>query len=59
LFGLLDALQMRMQGLQIAGVGVPVQFIQILPYLATVIVLAGFIGRARAPRSLGLPFEKV
>ncbi len=59
LFGLLDALQMRMQGVQIAGVGVPVQFIQILPYIATVIVLAGFIGRARAPRSLGLPFEKV
>lgn len=59
LFGFLDAIQMRMQGLQIGGVGVPVQFIQILPYIATVIVLAGFIGRARAPRSLGLPFEKV
>jgi ABC-type uncharacterized transport system permease subunit len=59
LFGLLDALQMRMQGVQVAGIGVPVQFIQVLPYLATVIVLAGFIGRARAPRSLGLPFEKV
>jgi simple sugar transport system permease protein len=59
LFGFLDAVQMRMQGVQIGGVGVPVQFIQVLPYIATVIVLAGFIGRARAPRSLGLPFEKV
>ncbi len=59
LFGFLDAVQMRLQGVQIGGVGVPVQFIQILPYIATVIVLAGFIGKSRAPRSLGLPFEKV
>jgi ABC-type uncharacterized transport system permease subunit len=59
LFGFLDAIQMRLQGVQLGGVGVPVQFIQVLPYVATVIVLAGFLGRSRAPRSLGLPFQKV
>jgi len=59
LFGFLDAAQMRLQGLQVGGVGVPVQFIQILPYIATVIVLAGFVGKSRAPRALGLPSDSV
>lgn len=54
LFGLADALQIRLQGVEVAGLGrVPVQFIQILPYLATLVVLAGFVGRARAPKALG------
>lgn len=54
LFGLADAVQIRLQGLEFAGVGkVPVQFIQILPYVVTLIVLAGFVGRARAPKALG------
>ena len=37
---------------------IPVQFIQVLPYIVTVLVLAGIVGQSRAPRSLGLPFEK-
>jgi ABC-type uncharacterized transport system permease subunit len=53
-FGLTDALQMRLQGVSIAGLGeVPVQFIQILPYAVTLLVLGGLVGRAAAPSALG------
>ena len=37
---------------------VPVQAIQALPYVLTVVLLAGFIGRARAPKALGVPYVK-
>jgi len=36
----------------------PVQFVQILPYVLTIIVLAGFIGQSRAPKALGIPYNK-
>lgn len=59
LFGLLDAVAIRLQGLTIAGFGeVPVQLIQALPYALTVILLAGFIGKANAPKAAGLPYVK-
>jgi general nucleoside transport system permease protein len=58
LFGFLDALSIRLQGASIGGVSVPVQAIQALPYLMTVVLLAGFIGRAYAPKALGLPYVK-
>jgi general nucleoside transport system permease protein len=59
LFGFLDALAIRLQGTALPGVGeIPVQFIQALPYLLTVILLAGFIGKAVAPRALGSPYIK-
>ena len=59
LFGFLDALAIRLQGTPLPGMGaVPVQAIQALPYLLTVVLLAGFIGRARAPRALGQPYVK-
>jgi simple sugar transport system permease protein len=35
-----------------------VQFIQVLPYVLTVVLLAGFIGRAVAPKASGLPYTK-
>jgi simple sugar transport system permease protein len=54
LFGFAEALATQMQGV----VRVPVQFIQIIPYLLTMIVLAGFIGLSRAPRALGIPYQK-
>ena len=58
LFGLLDAVAMRLQGLQLPGIGtVPVQAIQALPYLLTVVLLAGFVGRAVAPAALGKPLD--
>jgi simple sugar transport system permease protein len=37
---------------------VPVQAIQALPYVLTVVLLAGFIGRAYAPAALGRPYVK-
>ena len=54
LFGFAEAVSIQMQGVA----RIPVQFIQIIPYLLTIVVLAGFIGLARAPRALGLPYEK-
>jgi simple sugar transport system permease protein len=59
LFGFMDAVAIRLQGVHLAGFGeVPVQLIQTLPYLLTVILLAGFIGRAVAPQALGKPYVK-
>ncbi len=59
LFGFLDAVSIRLQGVQLPGVGeVPVQAIQALPYVLTVVLLAGFIGNAIAPKALGRPYVK-
>jgi len=58
-FGLLDAVAIRLQGVSVAGIGeIPVQFIQALPYVLTVILLAGLIGKAVAPKAIGVPYEK-
>ncbi len=58
-FGLLNAIADRLQGLVLPGLGkVPVQAVQALPYLATVILLSGFIGAAVAPRASGVPYIK-
>jgi general nucleoside transport system permease protein len=54
LFGFAEALSIQMQGVS----QIPVQFIQIIPYVLTLVVLAGFIGHSRAPRALGVPYEK-
>jgi len=59
MFGLFDAIAIRLQGLRIGNLGeVPVQFIQVLPYVLTVVLLAGFIGGAAAPKAIGVPYEK-
>jgi ABC-type uncharacterized transport system permease subunit len=59
IFGLLDAVAIRLQGVSVPGVGeVPVQLIQALPYLLTLFLLAGFIGNAVAPKAAGIPYEK-
>jgi simple sugar transport system permease protein len=58
LFGFLDALQIRLQNTEIFGVTVPVQAIQALPYVLTVILLAGFIGKAVGPKAGGVPYTK-
>src|SRR6476661_7611707 len=59
LFGFADALTIQMQGVVKlpSGEDVPVQFIQMIPYLVTIIVLAGFIGQSRAPGALGVPYD--
>ena len=62
LFGFMDAVSIRLQGSKLPaflGAGeVPVQAIQALPYVMTVVLLAGFIGRAVAPKALGRPYVK-
>jgi ABC-type uncharacterized transport system permease subunit len=59
LFGGLDAIAIRLQGVALPGIGqVPVQAIQALPYLMTVILLAGFIGKSTPPKASGLPYVK-
>jgi simple sugar transport system permease protein len=59
LFGFAEAVQIRLQGVSIwGGKPIPVQFIQILPYLVTILVLAGFVGRSRAPKALGIAFRR-
>lgn len=59
LFGFLDALSIRLQGTPLPIVGrVPVQLMQALPYILTVILLAGFIGKAIPPRAGGVPYVK-
>lgn len=59
MFGFLDAIAIRLQGVVLPVIGeVPVQAIQALPYVLTVILLAGFIGRATAPKAVGTPFLK-
>jgi ABC-type uncharacterized transport system permease subunit len=59
LFAFCDALQVRLQGSSLPIVGVvPVQIVEALPYVLTVLLLAGFVGTARAPRAIGVPFVK-
>jgi simple sugar transport system permease protein len=58
-FGLMEAITIQIQGvIKINGEDIPVQFIQIIPYVLTIIVLAGFIGSSRAPKALGIPYQK-
>jgi ABC-type uncharacterized transport system permease subunit len=59
-FGFADALTIQMQGVAKlpSGEDIPVQFIQMIPYVVTIIVLAGVIGQSRAPKALGIPYEK-
>ncbi len=52
-FGYADALQMRLQ-----EIGIPTQFVQMLPYILTMIALVGIIGRAVAPKASGQPYVK-
>jgi simple sugar transport system permease protein len=58
-FGFTEALTIPLANIKMpSGENVPVQFIQIIPYVLTIIVLAGFIGLSRAPKSLGIPYRK-
>jgi ABC-type uncharacterized transport system permease subunit len=60
LFGFTEALSIQMQGAVKlpSGEDIPVQFIQMVPYVLTIIVLAGFIGSSRPPKALGIPYQK-
>ncbi len=54
LFGLAEAIAIRMQG----TVNIPNQFIQMVPYVLTIVVLAGLIRRATPPKALGAAYAK-
>jgi len=58
LFGLLEAISNRFQNIDIFGLILPVQFMQALPYILTVIILAGFVGKATPPLAGGIPYIK-
>ena len=58
LFGLLQAIAVRFQSFDVAGVTIPVQFMEALPYILTVVILAGFVGKAIPPRAGGEPYVK-
>lgn len=53
-FGFFDALSSKLSNLD---TGIPSEFLQMAPYLATIVVVAGFIGRSRAPSASGKPYE--
>jgi ABC-type uncharacterized transport system permease subunit len=55
LFGFADSLASK---LAILGVNIPSQFLLMAPYVATMIVLAGVVGRSRPPAADGVPYEK-
>ena len=59
LFAFADAVQARLQGVDLPIVGViPVQFVDALPFVLTVVILAGFIGKSVAPKAGGRPYVK-
>ena len=53
MFGAAEALQIALQGSPL-----PSQLLQTMPYLVTLLALAGFIGRAEPPRSIGIPYDR-
>jgi len=58
-FGFAEAVEIRLQGVILWGKEpIPVQFIQILPYVVTILVLAGFVGQSRPPKAIGTPFRR-
>ena len=58
LFGLLQAIALRYQNIDLGGVVIPVQVMDALPYILTVVILAGFVGKAIPPRAGGEPYVK-
>jgi len=58
LFGLLQAVAVRYQNIDLGGVVIPVQVMDALPYVLTVVILAGFVGKAIPPRAGGEPYVK-
>ena len=58
LFGLLEAISNRFQNIEILGIILPTQLMQALPYILTVIILAGFVGKATPPLAGGVPYIK-
>ena len=59
MFGFFAALQVQIEGVSFPGVGkIPGSLIQMIPYVVTVVVLAGFMAKSIAPKAIGTPFVK-
>ncbi len=58
LFGLLEAISNLYPNIDVGLFVIPVQFTQALPYILTVVILAGFVGKAIPPRAIGQPYVK-
>lgn len=58
LFGLLEAIGSKYQSVDLGVFVIPVQFMQALPYILTVVILAGFVGKAIPPKAGGVPYVK-
>lgn len=58
IFAFADALQGRLQGASVGDFLIPTQLIQALPYILTLLLLAGFVGRAEGPAEAGRPYIK-
>ena len=54
-FGAVDALQLRLQAFE---VGIPYQFLVMLPYICGMIAISGVVGRTRSPASVGIAYRK-
>ncbi|MGY9012467.1 MAG: ABC transporter permease [Rhodobacterales bacterium] len=58
LFGLFEAVANKYQNISLWQFAIPVQFMQALPYILTVVILSGFVGKAVPPRAGGIPYSK-
>lgn len=58
LFGLLEAISNLYPNIDVILFTIPVQFTQALPYILTVVILAGFVGKAIPPKAIGQPYVK-
>ncbi len=58
LFGAMETFQIRWQGESVANIPIPVELIQILPYLFTILALAGLVGRSVPPAAVGKPLSQ-
>ncbi|MCW1931784.1 ABC transporter permease [Pararhodobacter zhoushanensis] len=58
LFGMLEAIANRWPNLDLGLITLPNQFMAALPYILTVVILAGFVGKAIPPRAGGEPYVK-
>lgn len=54
-FGLMDAVQIQLQSME--HLSIPAEFVQMIPYITTIFILAGFVGRSKAPKAIGTVFE--
>ena len=55
IFGFFEALQLQLQGTKVFGLMLPSQLWLSLPYIVTIVALAGFLGRNNAPAGVGKP----